>query len=136
MRIQRLPEELAPPHRAAIDPSLSAAAGKNDSEYVTGVRLPAPAGRRRMSLRMGSSERASLQMAIDRPCMLLVCFHDTAALTNRSGASQVFAAGAGAGGREVPRQPRPKELTLKLPAWAIEMGLTKTHMKVTDDVVF
>lgn len=129
MRIQRLPDELASP---LGDKSL---AEGNDTRYVTGVRLPAsvPASYRATpSLRCTSTTPVGMKMVVDRPCTLLVCFHEKLAVeTGGSAGSR--------GGMNVFAKDRASTQTLEkeaqvqfmeLPSWATEMNLQRTSMKV------
>lgn len=116
MRIHRLPEELAPPMPGS---GVDSATG-----YVSGVRMPSAAGHRRLSLRSGGAAAptvAGIDMAVDRTCTLLVCFHDAAA-TAASNSGNV-----GSGGDPAVAVAPIAEV---LPSWATELGLTKTGMKV------
>lgn len=112
MRIHRLPEELAPPppgRRSKEDAVTAAAAG-----VVTGIRVPAFG--HRLLLRGGAAALPGLDMVVDRPCTLFVCFHNAAATAGGSSSVGVMdVSGDGA---------------VDLPVWATERGLFKTGMKV------
>lgn len=110
MRIHRLPEELAPPppgQRSKEDATIAAG-------MVTGVRVPAFG--HRLSLHSGASTLPGLDMVVDRPCTLLICFNDAAATTGNTNSPGIMDVGG--------------EETLDLPVWATELGLFKTSMKV------
>lgn len=115
MRIHRLPEDLAPPPRL---PGTASAAAVS-AGVVTGVRVPA-FGYKRRSLRPGQSVLPGLDMTVDRPCVLFVCFHDASAT----------AGGMGSVGGVVDDTGRLGEGAQELPTWATELGLIKSNMKV------
>lgn len=126
MKIQRLPEELAPPFSGAE----SMASPQKDGSsigYVTGVRIPAPGAERRHTLRgRDGSAPMELNMEVDRACTLLVCFHDDTAVTGGD------ASAVGPGGEAGARDSMNEGSQLKVPSWAEEMGLNRTSMKVSE----
>lgn len=77
-------------------------------------------GHKRLSLRPGQSVLPGLDMAVDRPCVLYVCFHDASATAGGIGSVGAVLDDTGGVG----------EGTQELPTWATELGLTKTNMKV------
>lgn len=129
MKIQRLPEELAAPPATppAVDPSSSSSGGPQTAataeNYVTGVRLPAPPGSgRRRSLR-GATSPPGVKMDVDRPCTMLVCFHDETASTGVEGSG-----GGGGGSGQAGAQGQSQ---IDIPEWATQMGLNRTSMHVS-----
>lgn len=136
MRIQRLPEELAAPPATppAVDP-LSLSTPPPAEKFATGVRLPAPGGTgRRRSMRGAEASPPGVRMEIDRPCTLLVCFHDEHASAG-AGAGR---AKSGVGGQRPPGLTGARSTSstssggsrLDVPKWAAEMGLRRTGMHV------
>lgn len=137
MKIRRLPEELAAPPATppVVDPLLLSTPPQPE-KFVTGVRLPTPAAGRRPSIR-GATPSSGVTMEIDRPCMLLVCFHDDAASTgvqDGDGGDGGDADGpAAAASAELAHQESSSSVSgsqLNLPKWATQMGLNRTSMHV------
>ncbi|CAM9288314.1 unnamed protein product, partial [Ectocarpus sp. 8 AP-2014] len=137
MRIQRLPEELAAPPATppAVDPLLLSTPPPAE-KYATGVRLPAPGGTGRRRSMRGAASSASppgVRMEVDRPCTLLVCFHDEHA---SAGAGAGAKSGVGGEGRPGLTGARSTSSTssggsrLDVPKWADEMGLRRTGMHI------
>lgn len=120
MHITRLPEELAPSF-GGTDPLSSLLSDPTEAGYVTGVRLAAPDARRRDTF-WGSKAPLGVKMVVDKPCTLLVCFHDASAVTASSSAKK----GSGLS----LRQSSKGASELELPPWVEEMGLKRTSTKV------
>ena len=120
MYIARLPEELAPA-LGGTDPKLSFLPDPSEAGYVAGVRLPAPDVRRRDTFLRAKSP-PGVKMVVDRPCTLLVCFHDVAAMAGVDSAKKGSGLGLRQSSNEVPK--------LELPQWVEEMGLKRTSTKV------
>lgn len=142
MKIHRLPEELAPPppgqheNVGNAEERTEAAAEAATAGYIAGIRLPAPANHRLSH--GGTSVLPGVEMEIDRPCTLLVCFHDEMA-------TKAAAAGLGGGGGASDGERRTSQRRSSvdggaaaaassnqpLPQWATNLGLRKTRMKVS-----
>lgn len=100
---------------------LSLVSDPNEVGHVTGVRMPALDARRR-DMFLGAKSPLGVKMVVDRPCTLLVCFHDATALAGVSSvkkASGLFM-----------RQSSAEASKLELPKWVEEMGLKRTSTKV------
>lgn len=95
-------------------------AGPSEAGYVTGVRIPAPDARRRDSF-WGAKSPFGLKMVVDKPCTLLVCFHEVAAL---AGSDSVEKSGF------LSRRSSNEVSKLELPKWVEEMGLERTSTTV------
>lgn len=135
MRIQRLPEELAAPPLSppVVDPLLLSTPQPVE-RFVTGVRLPLPAGAgRRPSLR-GALSPPGVKMEIDRACTLLVCFHDDASST---GVNSGGGSGSALGGllSRVSSSSSAAGSHMEIPEWATQMGLSRTSMHVRKNIV-
>lgn len=120
MYITRLPEELAPMF-GGIDPKLSSLSDPSEAGYVTGVRLPAPEARRRDTF-LGAKSPLGVKMVVDKPCTLLVCFHDASAMAGADSVEKVSSLLSRRSSNEVSK--------LELPKWVEEMGLERTSTTV------
>lgn len=134
MKIQRLPEELAaPPAKPPVVDPLLLSTPPQTEKFVTGVRLPPPPTGRRHSLR-GVTASPGVTMEIDRPCTLLVCFHDDAASTGVQDGGSGGEDADNPGSAELARQESSSSVggsQLNLPKWATRMGLSRTSMHVS-----
>ena len=133
MNIKRLPEELAaPPAKPPVVDPLLLSTPPQAEKFVTGVRLPPPPAGRRHSLR-GATASPGVTMETDRPCTLLVCFHDDAASTGVQDDDSDEADADGEGLGELAHQASSSSVggsKLNLPKWATQMGLSRTNMHV------
>lgn len=133
MKIQRLPEELAaPPVKPPVVDPLLLSTPPQPEKFVTGVRLPPPPAGRQQSLRRATAS-PSVTMEIDRPCTLLVCFHDDAASTGVQDGDSGDEDADGPGLAELAHQASSSSVggsQLNLPKWATRMGLNRTNMHV------
>lgn len=133
MRIHRLPEELAPiVHRHANPQNLSSSLGNMETlkgVHVTGVRMPVPNASRYFSIQRNTSEPVGIDIEVNRPCELMICFHDPAAIT-RGGSvthnTRISYEGLNLDERQV------SSTELKMPFWGEKMGLKRTNMKVSE----
>lgn len=133
MRIHRLPEELAPifnRHASPQNPSSSLGNMENfRGVYVTGVRMPVPNASRYFSIQRNTSEPVGIDIEVNRPCELMVCFHDPAAITRGGSVAlnrRISYEGLNLNEREV------SSTELRLPFWAEKMKLKRTNMKVSE----
>lgn len=96
-------------------------ANPSEAGYVTGVRMPAPDARRRDTF-WGAKSPLGVRMVVDKPCTLLVCFHDVAALAGVGSVEK--------GSGFLSRRSSNEVSKLELPKWVEEMGLERTSTTV------